>query len=179
MVKTHRNIHISNDSLRIYSDTCIVPICTINPIVHRHIKSDDPFIGHKVVELATKNEKCMVWTPFKGTVNFDPDKLLSLYFNIFDTIARKGFRKIIVYYCGDMSESFEAALSYPTQYSQKRYTLYHVRALLSGMDRLEYAENDDVDTEQDREKNELEVAVNRLTEIIRCVKEKGVIKLNQ
>jgi hypothetical protein len=122
------------------------------------------------VETATEKERCMVWDPIKGTVNISLEELISIYFHIFDNIARKGFKKIIVYYCGDVFTPFESFPSYPSLYARKMYTLHHVNAFITNADSPDCPENDDINIESNQEKFELEAAVNHLAEIIRCVK---------
>lgn len=109
--------------------TCIVPICTWNP--WRHLQPDPrgPFAAHTVAELAARMERCVVFSAIKATINLEPEHLLSFYFNIFDNIAQKGFRKIIVYYGSADCIDFETVASYFTQYSGKSYKLYHVKPL--------------------------------------------------
>ena len=108
--------------------TCIVPICSWNPWRYCQSNPGDPFAAHTIAELAAKIERCMVSSTIKATVNLDPDQLLNLYFCIFDNLAKYGFRKIIVYYGYDECVELETLPSYPSLYSRKPYTLYHVKS---------------------------------------------------
>ena len=107
---------------------CIVPVCVINPSLHTQADKSDLFRGCTVATLASETEHCMAWTRISGIVNFDPETLSALYFNMFDNIAKIGFRTIVVYYCGDSRESFDSLSNYATLYKNKPYTLHHVKA---------------------------------------------------
>lgn len=120
--------------------TCIVPIGSLEPHGHHMPVGTDYFTAKAFAEQAAEIEPCMVFpamylgavyesAAMKGAVNLKPDLLIQLYFNIFDEIARNGFKKIIIYSAHGGNTDFVGLLTYSALYERKPYTLFHVKSL--------------------------------------------------
>jgi creatinine amidohydrolase len=120
--------------------TCIVPIGSLEPHGHHMPVGTDYFTAKAFAEQAAEIEPCMVFpamylgavyesAAMKGAVNLRPDLLIQLYFNIFDEIARNGFKKIIIYSAHGGNTDFVSLLTYSALYERKPYTLYRVKSL--------------------------------------------------
>ena len=115
--------------------TCIVPIGALEPHGYHLPLGTDYFAAKANAEAAAEIEPCMVFPAMflgsvyesmamKGTVTLPVDTLFRLYFDIFDEIARNGFKKIILYsgHGGNMDFLREIVLA--SVHKRKPYTLF-------------------------------------------------------
>ena len=120
--------------------TCIVPIGSLEPHGPHMPVGTDYFTAQHFCTEAAKREPCMVFpamflgavyeaAAMKGAVNLKPELLIQLYFNLFDEIARNGFKKIILYSAHGGNADFIGLLTYSSLYERKPYTLFHVKSL--------------------------------------------------
>jgi len=91
--------------------------------------------SHKVVCMAAEKEPAVVFPPFyfgqiyearcfPGTITIRPSLLVDLIQNLFDEIARNGFRKIIMYCGHGGNRSLMQFLAQATLWEEKPYSVY-------------------------------------------------------
>lgn len=115
--------------------TCIVPIGALEPHGYHLPIGTDYFAAKANAEAAAEIEPCMVFPAMflgsvyesmamKGAVTLQLETLTRLYFDIFDEIARNGFKKIILYsgHGGNMDFLREIVLA--SVHRRKPYVLF-------------------------------------------------------
>ena len=112
--------------------TCILPVGSLEPHGHHMPVGTDYFTAKAFAERAAEIEPCMVFpamflgsvyesAAMKGAVNLELDTLNKLYLNIFDEIARNGFKKIIIYSAHGGNSWFLGQLIYATLHQRRNY----------------------------------------------------------
>jgi len=169
MKRTNKTDRNGTRYMKLCRNTCIVPVCSIDSSIHGRSLSQELFAGHAVTVLASKMESCPVMSPIKGTVNMDPKTLVTLYSGIFDNIAKSGYRKIVVYYCGDNPIMLDYFSEYFGLCSGKTYTLYHIESFFT---KEAIASEDDVaDAQQARQPSKVfKEEAARIAAIVKLVK---------
>ena len=115
--------------------TCIVPIGSLEPHGYHLPLGTDYFAAKANAEAAAEIEPCMVFpamflgsvyesTAMKGAVNLELETLNRLYFDIFDEIARNGFKKIILYSGHGGNMDFLSELVLASMHRRKPYVLF-------------------------------------------------------
>ena len=115
--------------------TCILPVGALEPHGYHLPIGTDYFAAKANAEAAAEIEPCMVFPAMflgsvyesmamKGAVTLPVETLFRLYFDIFDEIARNGFKKIILYsgHGGNMDFLREIVLA--SVHTRKPYTLF-------------------------------------------------------
>lgn len=115
--------------------TCIVPIGALEPHGYHLPLGTDYFAAKANAEAAAEIEPCMVFPAMflgsvyesmamKGAVTIPVETLFRLYFDIFDEIARNGFKKILLYSGHGGNMDFLRELVLASVHTRKPYTLF-------------------------------------------------------
>lgn len=116
-------------------DVCIIAFGVIERHGDHLPLGTDFLNGHKIISRAAQLEEAMVFPPFyfgqifeaccfPGTIALKPTLLMDLVFNVFDEIARNGFKKIIIYNAHGGNDAFLKFITQCQLAEEKDYYVY-------------------------------------------------------
>lgn len=116
-------------------DVCIIAFGVIERHGDHLPLGTDFLNGHKIISQASMIEEAMVFPPFyfgqifearcfPGTITIKPQLLIDLVFNVFEEIARNGFKKIIIYNAHGGNDAFLKFITQCQLAERKDYQVY-------------------------------------------------------